>query len=106
MRIRTVLYLIIFLVLPIIACGSPHVEKEGDKEGVVSGKGTVRFIDIEGGFYGIIGDNDKHYDPINLSQEFKVDGLRVRYKAKIRRDIGSTHMWGTQIEIIRIEKLE
>ncbi|MBI4711867.1 MAG: hypothetical protein HY762_00960 [Planctomycetes bacterium] len=34
--------------------------------------GTVRFIDIEGGFYGINGDTGQNYDPINLGTECKI----------------------------------
>ncbi len=72
---------------------------------IVSGTGTVTYVDLEGGFYGIIGDNGEHYDPTYLGQEFQEDGLRVRFEAKIREDIASTHMWGTMIEISSIEKL-
>ena len=78
----------------------------GGGEDIVSGTGTVKFIDLEGGFYGILGDDGENYDPINLSQEFQEDGLRVRFEVKIREDVVSIHMWGTPVEIIKIEKLE
>ncbi|MFX1535864.1 MAG: hypothetical protein ACFFDI_16740 [Promethearchaeota archaeon] len=67
--------------------------------------GTVKFMDLEGGFFGIITDEGKHYDPINLESDYQIDDLRVRFKAKIRDDLGSFHMWGTIIEIIWIEKI-
>jgi inhibitor of cysteine peptidase len=72
----------------------------------VSGTGTVKYIDLEGGFYGIVGDDNKHYDPMNLDQTYQQDGLRVRFQARIRQDISSIHMWGTIIEITKIEKIE
>lgn len=34
------------------------------------------------------------------------DNLRVSFDAKIREDMVSIHMWGTLIEIVRIEKLD
>ncbi len=71
----------------------------------INGTGTVRFIPIEGGFYGIVGNDGEHYDPINLGKEFQVDGLRVRFEAKKRDDQASFHMWGTLIEIINIERI-
>ncbi len=61
---------------------------------------------FEGGFYGIITANDGRWDPINLLSEFKVDGLRVEFKARIRNDLMSYHMWGTVIELISIKKYE
>jgi inhibitor of cysteine peptidase len=72
----------------------------------VSGTGTVKYIDLEGGFYGIVGDDNKHYDPMNLDQTYQQDGLRVRFQARIRQDISSIHMWGTIIEITKIDKIE
>ncbi len=76
------------------------------KQDIISETGTVKYIDLEGGFYGIISDSSKNYDPINLSEEFKKDDLRVSFDAKIREDRVSIHVWGTLIEIVRIEKLD
>jgi len=66
-------------------------------------KGTVSFIDMEGGFYGIIADDGEHYDPINLPPQFKLNGLRVWFRAEICENQLSFHMWGTRIEIIEIK---
>ena len=67
--------------------------------------GTVKYLDFEGGFYGIIADDDSHYDPLNLPEGFKIDGLRVIFRAIIKRGFGSYHMWGLVIEIIDIQLL-
>ena len=72
---------------------------------IVYGTGTVRFLDFEGGFYGIFGDDGEHYDPVNLNDEFKVDGLRVRFVAKMLHGFVSFHMWGSIVSIIHIQKL-
>lgn len=77
---------------------------KGDEKIVL--KGTVKFINLEGGFYGIIGDDGKNYLPINLSQEFKIDGTRVKFEGKIRKDILTIYMWGEPIEITKIEVIE
>jgi inhibitor of cysteine peptidase len=65
----------------------------------------VVFLSIEGGFYGIKGDNGKNYDPANLPDEFRKDGLRVRCEVRELRDRASVHMWGTIVEVVHIEKL-
>ena len=56
--------------------------------------GTIVFLSFEGGFYGIRGDDGKNYDPISLPDEFRKDGLRVRFEAKELPDRASFHMWG------------
>ncbi|MCX8094738.1 MAG: hypothetical protein N3D74_00905 [Caldisericia bacterium] len=102
--------LIITLILTILVIGSITLyfkirnAEQGDFEnGEIIMKGTIKYIDLEGGFYGIVGDNGKNYLPINLSQEFKINGLRVKFEGKIRNDVMTIYMWGTPIEIIKIE---
>ena len=92
------LTLLMFAITPVGCAGT-------DKD-VISGKGTIEFINLEGGFYGIVGDDAKNYDPLNLSQEFQVDGLRISFQVKERKDVDTFHMWGIPVEIIEIEKLK
>jgi hypothetical protein len=80
---------------------SGEIIERGD---IIEGIGTIIFLDLEGGFYGII-TNGNHYVPIKLPQEFEIDGLRVKFKAKIRKDLVSIHMWGILIELININKI-
>lgn len=91
------LLLVALTVATLVGCG---------REEAISGTGTVKFVELEGGFYGIVGDDGKKYDPINLEQTYQEDGLRVRFQAKIRQDISSIHMWGTIIELTKIETLK
>lgn len=73
-------------------------------DGLIHGKGTVKYLSFEGGFYGVVGDDGKNYDPINMPQEFKVDGLRVQFTANLT-DYLSFHMWGYVTKLFSIERL-
>ena len=75
------------------------VTRNGD---LVSGTGTVLWYALEGGFFAIRGDDGKVYDPINLPAAFKRDGVKVRFSAKVRRDMMSIHMVGEIVEIQQI----
>lgn len=77
-----------------------------DETHVVEGTGTIKFLNFEGGFYGIVGDAGEHYDPINLGEDFRVDGLRVHFKVRIEEGMVSFHMWGIIVSIISIEEVE
>jgi len=77
-----------------------------DELNVVEGTGTIKFLNFEGGFYGIIGDDGEHYDPINLGEEFRVNGLRVHFKVRIEEEMVSFHMWGIIVTVISIEEVE
>ena len=74
--------------------------------GRFTASGTVVFADLEGGFYGIVDDAGERYDPVNLGDEFKSDGLRIRFEAKVLRDRVSVHMRGRLVEILEIERLD
>jgi inhibitor of cysteine peptidase len=71
----------------------------------IHGKGTVKYLSFEGGFHGIVGDDGKHYDPLNLPQEFRVDGLQVRFTAIATDHMVSFHTWGYIVKLTSIERL-
>lgn len=69
----------------------------------VSTTGVVRYQDLEGGFYAIIGDDGVNYDPINLDRSFHQDGRRVRFSGNTDVEIASIHMWGRIIYLTDIQ---
>lgn len=96
----------IILIFSLVASSFSFFIFGNPERDVISGTGTVKFIDLEGGFYGLIGDHGERYNPINLNSEYKVDGLRVRFEAKILEDTATIQMWGTPIEVIEVFILE
>ena len=90
-----------FAIIVVILLQSCSIENDD----AIKGTGTVVYLSFEGGFYGITGDDGKHYDPTNLSPEFQKDGLRVRFEAKELQGRASVHMWGTIVELVAIHKL-
>ena len=88
---------IIFFILIVSGC-------EEDKERVTE-IGTVSYISVEGGFYGIVTDRGDRYQPTILSHEYQKDSLRVRFEAIIT-DLPNSNMWGRTVELIHIEKLQ
>lgn len=72
----------------------------------VHGTGSVHLLTTEGGFWVIRDDDGTTYDPIGgLSPEFQQEGLRVKFDAEFKPDVVSTHMAGTMIQIVRIQRL-
>jgi len=68
----------------------------------IKGKGTIKYVDMEGGFYGIVSEDGKKYDPINLSDKYKKDGLKINFKFVNDKKAGY-HMWGKTVKIEEIE---
>lgn len=88
--------LILLFLLPLIfaGCLTDSDSPENYEKGVVSR------IPLEGGFRGIIADG-KNYDPVNLPDQFRRDGIQVSFTYRVK-NIASFHQWGTMIEIIEI----
>lgn len=70
----------------------------------ISATGTIEFIELEGGFFGIVTAEGDHYLPLNLPEEFRVDGLKVAFTARTAPDTNTIYMWGTPVTILSIEK--
>lgn len=68
--------------------------------------GTIVFVPLEGGFFGIAGDDGKKYLPLTISKEFQVDGLRVAFEAEEAPDTATIQMWGTPVNVTFIEAVE
>jgi len=84
--------------------GSGHGSGNSGEDDIVNGNGVVQFVDVEGGCWRIVGDNGIHYEPINLSDEFRKDGLAVQFEVKFRRDLATVCMVGVIVEIVSIHQ--
>ncbi len=107
MSMRTISIQIILSLSLLVSLDAPAAWA-GDKEkgsDIISGTGTVNNINREGGFYGITAFDGQKYLPKNLTQEFKVDGLHVRFQVKILTGMATIYMWGTPVDVLSIEKL-
>jgi hypothetical protein len=75
-----------------------------DKTAMFEFTGRVVYQSLEGGFWGIVSDDNRHYDPGPLAEEFHHDGLPVIVRARRLPGSISFHMWGERIEIVTIRR--
>lgn len=74
------------------------------EEKVLQFNGKIVHVPIEGGFFGIVADDGRKFDPRNLPEAFRRDGTPVRVTARPLKGVVGFHMWGEIVEIERIEK--
>ncbi|MFA5614419.1 MAG: DUF333 domain-containing protein [Methanoculleus sp.] len=91
--------IILVLIGAIIVCGCIAAGGDDDR---ISANGTVTYVDLEGGFYGIIADGGERYLPIGLEDRYRVDGMRIAFSGRIVPDAVTLQQWGTPIEILDI----
>jgi len=61
--------------------------------------GTMEYVDLEGGFWAVASDGER-FIPLNLSDEYMVEGLKVKFKVVEQPDVMGIHMAGTYVEIL------
>lgn len=66
----------------------------------ISTKATIKYITLEGGFYGLQTQSGQRYIPSNLAAQFKQHGLEVQLTAKKQVGRLGIHMWGEYIDVI------
>jgi hypothetical protein len=107
---RTLRGLVVLTSLMLGGCGrsseewvvpNPAAEAGGTEIRIV---GTVRRVELEGGFFAIQGDDGVSYDPTNLPEQFQKDGLQIETEARRRDDRAGIHMAGPIVDLVRIRR--
>ncbi len=63
-------------------------------------EGKVVFEAIEMGVWGIVDDKGNRYEPIQMPEQLKMPGRRVKVRVRMRPDTLTTRMWGVPVEVI------
>ena len=72
----------------------------------IQATGTVHYVDLEGGFYGIETDDGLHYRPLDLPTRFQKDGIRIRFCGRAVQGVIGIQMWGIPVEVSEVEPVE
>lgn len=98
-------FLLVFLMVVGLAAPACTSGNNTTDENVIVTTGTVQYVDLEGGFYGLVADDGTRYDPSGLPEEFEEDGLRVEFRVEPREGVLTTRMWGQVVDLKEIERL-
>ena len=66
--------------------------------------GVITYVDLEGGFYGIVDEAGNQYLPVNLPPDFKQDRLRVSFRAVTSQNHIGFQIWGVPVRLELIER--
>lgn len=72
---------------------------------MASSTGTVRKVNLEGGFYGIVTDEGRDLYPVNLADEFRRDGARIRFSHEAAA-VFTMHQWGSPVTLSDVESIQ
>jgi len=66
-------------------------------------KGTIRYIELETGFWGIESDRGAHYVPVNMPEQLKIEGRRVEVEVRFEEEMAGLEQWGRYVYITAFE---
>lgn len=64
---------------------------------------TIKYMNLEGGFFGLITKEGKHWLPMNLKKEFHQDGAVIKVQGHEIKGMMTIQQWGTPFSITHIE---
>lgn len=77
-----------------------------DKMKSVSFIATVKFMNLEGGFFGLVSKEGKHLLPTNLKKEFHQHGAVIKVSGNMLPNMITIEQWGTPFKITDIELIK
>lgn len=97
--------ILFFLLLFTVFCRTGFAAQPTPPPATFHLTGQVYYGNLEGGFYGIIGDDGMKYQPTNLPRKFKKEGLNLKFDAKSRDNMMSDFQWGALVELSNVSEL-
>jgi len=82
-----------------------NVTKIADKKmrvKMITLQGTIRYFDLEGGFYGIVTENGQKIFPVNLTEKYRLNGAQVKVEGELIPNVMTIQQWGTPFKIHQI----
>lgn len=65
---------------------------------------TVEFLNVEGGCWSLLASDGVRYEPVDLGEEFREDGLQVTATVRPLAEVASVCAVGKLVAILRIQR--
>jgi hypothetical protein len=91
--------------IALAACGSTG-QMRAQSDVLKDAKGAIQAVRPDAGWYAIVPDSDRgtSYAPDQLSDQFKVDGMRVIFSGRIKPVEPNVRSWGVPFELTSIRR--
>lgn len=67
--------------------------------------GTVKYLNLEMGFWGIVDQKGGQWQPVNFPEQLKLEGAAVKLVVREKEEQASFQMWGRPVEILSFHTL-
>jgi hypothetical protein len=67
---------------------------------------TVKYMNLEGGFFGLVAKDGKHWLPTNLDKKFQQNGAVIKVRGNAIEGLMTIQQWGKPFSITHIELIK
>jgi len=67
---------------------------------------TVKYLNFEGGFYGLVSKSGDKFLPMNLPEKYKIDGTILRVKGQLNNNVMTIQQWGKPFKLLDMELIK
>ena len=68
--------------------------------------GTLKFYNLEGGFYGFHGENGERFLPLGLDSKLQQNGAQVKIYGYVEKGVMTIQQWGEPFKVLKAELLK
>jgi hypothetical protein len=101
---RAGIILSFLILLSLLACKGDESTSGAEKEEVITMTGVVKYVNVEGGCWKIVGDDGNDFEPSNLPKAFMINDLPVDLEIMWQADFASVCQVGIPIVIVSISQ--
>lgn len=80
--------------------------EKAEKQNMITVKGTIVYKQIEGGFWGLDGENGKKYMPSGINKDLLKDGMIVEVTGYVLEDVMTFQQYGQSLKVIESKMLD
>lgn len=81
----------------------PEAQKMTTEKEMVWHAVTVKYLEMEGGFYGLVSDKGDKFLPRNLAKEYQLPGTQLKVKGEVIKGMITIQQWGKVFNITDVE---
>jgi hypothetical protein len=81
----------------------PEAQKMTTEKEMIWHAVTVKYLEMEGGFYGLVSDKGDKFLPRNLAKEYQLPGTQLKVKGEVIKGMITIQQWGKVFNITDVE---
>ncbi|TQV86928.1 hypothetical protein [Aliikangiella coralliicola] len=91
---------------PVVETSQPESSEVSTVTATLPFTGTVKYFDLEGGFFGIVTSKGQKLLPMNLDKKYLQNGTVIEFSGDYKEGMMTIQMWGKPFELKEVKLIK